>query len=120
MIKKKTPQTPTGSEQKQMRQSIMTRLDSIIINWSPKFVVTDENKKLSDTLLSELKKAREILENMFIPREDMRVSEYYRIIVSQLDSLEDSRVLNSLSGEVIIKPLVEKILETTKDWEKLH
>ena len=111
---------PSGAEQKQMRQTVIARLDKIIINWNPRFVTSEKTEDLSSAFLANLKTAREALSNMFLPRSDMRVLDYYEAVVGNLERLEDRDVMSMLSGDVIIGAAVDKILQFVKEWGRLN
>lgn len=108
------------TNQKSKRQLIIARLDQLILNWNPRFVVSDETKVLSEEMLCDLKIARETLNMMFLPREDARVMIYYEVIANQLIKLEDTGIMSSYSGDVLLQPAIEKLLDAVNGWEALR
>ena len=100
---------PDGTEQRRMRESVIGRLNDGIA-----FLSSTDTAENYSAISEKLNAAREALQAMLLPRNDVRVVECYDAIMSQLDVLllENDRSQIDGCAEIIFTKIVE--------WQKLR
>lgn len=123
MFNKKNKQNgfPDYEEQKQLRFEIIRELDIIILNWNPGFVTdkaeSSEYSERSEVILNKLKDARATLDDMFLPRWDHRIIDYYREIKAQLTKI--NKYVSYSTGADILSGAADKIAQSVELWKNL-
>ncbi len=106
--------------QSQMLDDILSKINLLIENWNPRFVIDEETKIISLNILNNLKKSKVILESIILPRSDLKmIKEYYNKILELLKKIETKESLTTFGGDVWLEPISIQILEKVMNWSNL-
>lgn len=94
---------PDGVEQKRMREDVINKIN----------VIADSLKFATDEVVEPLYKAKEILSIMFLPKTDIRITEYYNRTTELLDNFDMTMDLRAQ------KEIAEQVLINIELWKNL-
>lgn len=120
--KKDLSAIPTGAEEKRMREQIIAQIDEVLLNWKmPDLLIVDSDvsEQNEQLIKTNLKKARDILARMFLPRGDARVYAYADKIYKSFQLFENMDSRLSIGSQAAIIATSDQILTLSEAWEKL-
>ena len=107
-----------GAKQKVMRCDLITRLDDLISCCDRCSTEFQKNKEDYNVIIEKLKNARDILKEIYLPRDNKIVDELYELIGSYLDDIDiEFRLVNKES--ITIFYIAEQVLVAVNKWKQI-